>query len=338
MMHIAVFLDRDGTINEQMGYINHLDRFILLPDTAAAILRINESGLKTVVVTNQSGAARGYFPADLIDQVHHKMCRLLEEEGAFLDGIYACIHAPSAAGEGGGCDCRKPGIGLMLQAAHELNLDLERSYVVGDRFTDVETARNAGAKAVLVLTGYGRGELEFLGSTSRVKPDFVAEDLSEAVDWILSDAGIQKNEVKTPKKPQRSQRPQRKPNGGLAEIDSLSNKIIGLAIETHRQLGPGLLESTYQQSLAYELSRNNIPFELEKKIPVAYKSVNIDCAYRADMVVDNKILLELKSVDRLLPIHEAQVLTYLKLSGLRLGMLINFNVTLLKHGIKRIIL
>ena len=124
----------------------------------------------------------------------------------------------------------------------------------------------------------------------------------------------------------------------MVGIDRLSNKIIGLAIETHRQLGPGLLESAYQQSLAYELSKNAIPFELEKKIPVMYKSVNIDCAYRADMVVDNKILLELKSVDRLLPVHEAQVLTYLKLSGLRLGMLINFNVTSLKRGIRRIIL
>lgn len=187
-MNVAVFLDRDGTINEEMGYINHTDRFVLLPGVAAAIRRINESGLKAVVVTNQSGAARGYFPRELIDEVHHKMGCLLEEEGAFLDGIYTCTHAPPGEGKSGGCDCRKPAIGLMQQAAQELELDLLRSYVVGDRFRDVEMARNAGAKAVLVLTGYGKGELEFLGSSSKVQADFVAADLEEAVDWILSDA------------------------------------------------------------------------------------------------------------------------------------------------------
>ena len=186
-MNLAVFLDRDGTINEEMGYINHLERFVLLPGTAAAIRRINESGLKAVVITNQSGAARGYFPVELIDQVHKKMQGLLQEKGVHLDGIYTCVHAPQGEGEGGGCDCRKPDTGLMRQAAEDLQLELTRSYVVGDRFKDVEMARNGGAKAVLVLTGYGRGELEFLGSTSRVKPDFIAEDLSDAVDWILSD-------------------------------------------------------------------------------------------------------------------------------------------------------
>jgi D-glycero-D-manno-heptose 1,7-bisphosphate phosphatase len=186
-MHRAVFLDRDGTINEEMGYINHLDRFIMLPGVAEAIRRIKESGVKVVVVTNQSGAARGYFSLELIDRVHQKMCRLLEEEGVFLDGIYACVHGPSGEGVGGDCDCRKPKIGLMVQAAQELQLDLKSSYVVGDRFKDLEMARNAGAKSVLVLSGYGKGELEFLGPGSRVQPDFIASDLTEAVEWILAD-------------------------------------------------------------------------------------------------------------------------------------------------------
>jgi D-glycero-D-manno-heptose 1,7-bisphosphate phosphatase len=186
-MNTAVFLDRDGTINEEMGYINHVDRFALIPGAAVAIRSINESELKAVVVTNQSGAARGYFPKELIDQVHQKMSDLLEKEGAFLDGIYTCTHAPPNKEEAGGCGCRKPKIGLMQQAAQEMNLDLEKSYVVGDRFKDVEMARNAGAKAVLVLTGYGRGELGFLGPTRKVEPDYIAEDLSEAVQWILSD-------------------------------------------------------------------------------------------------------------------------------------------------------
>jgi D-glycero-D-manno-heptose 1,7-bisphosphate phosphatase len=143
--------------------------------------------LKAVVITNQSGAARGYFPKELIDQVHQKMSGWLEEEGALVDGIYTCTHAPPSKGESGGCGCRKPKIGLMKQAAQELSLDLEKSYVVGDRFKDVEMARNAGAKAILVLTGYGKGEIEFLGPSSKVQADFVAEDLAEAVEWIFSD-------------------------------------------------------------------------------------------------------------------------------------------------------
>ena len=185
--HVAVFLDRDGTINEEMGYINHLDRFVLIPGAAAAIRRINESGLKAVVVTNQSGAARGYFPVELIGRVHQKMSRMLKQAGAFLDGIYTCVHAPVDGEQTGGCDCRKPKVGMMIQAAGELQLDLRRSYIVGDRLKDVQMAQNAGIKAVLVLTGYGKGELEFLAPTSPVHPDYVAEDLSAAVEWILGD-------------------------------------------------------------------------------------------------------------------------------------------------------
>jgi D-glycero-D-manno-heptose 1,7-bisphosphate phosphatase len=188
-MNVAVFLDRDGTINEEMGYINHIDRFILLPGAAEAIRRINESGMKAVVVTNQSGAARGYFPLELIDQVHNKLHQLLKAEGAFLNGIYTCVHAPPEKGEVGGCDCRKPKIGLMLQAAHELQIDLGRSYVVGDRLKDIVMARNGGAKAILVLTGYGKGEQDFLAA-SKVQPDFVAANLAEAVDWLLSDLSV----------------------------------------------------------------------------------------------------------------------------------------------------
>ena len=187
-MDVGVFLDRDGTINEEMGYINHLDRFVLLPGAAAAIRRINQSGLKAVVVTNQSGVARGYFPAELIDLVHRKMRGLLKEEGAFLDGIYTCTHGPKKRGTSGSCDCRKPRISLMEQAAAELKLDLRRSYVVGDRFKDIEMARNAEAKAILVLTGYGKGEFEFLGPRSKVQPDYVANQLADAVEWILADA------------------------------------------------------------------------------------------------------------------------------------------------------
>ena len=111
-----------------------------------------------------------------------------------------------------------------------------------------------------------------------------------------------------------------------------------MAIEVHRNLGPGLLESVYQQCLAYELSKANIKFEMEKAIPIKYKKVNIDCAFRADFIVDNKIILELKTVEEIIPIHEAQLLTYLKLTEIKLGVILNFKVKLLKDGIKRMVL
>jgi D-glycero-D-manno-heptose 1,7-bisphosphate phosphatase len=176
----AVFLDRDGTINEEMGYINHLSRFRLLPEAAPAIRRLNDAGLPVVVVTNQSGAARGYFPATLVDEVHGRMQALLAQAGARVDAIYDCRHAPDA-----GCACRKPQPGLLLQAAQDLNLDLRRSYLVGDRYKDIETAANAGVQGILVLTGYGLGEYEHFHAQSQSKPVHVAQNLLEAVDFIL---------------------------------------------------------------------------------------------------------------------------------------------------------
>jgi D-glycero-D-manno-heptose 1,7-bisphosphate phosphatase len=182
MSQPAVFLDRDGTLNEEMGYINHPSRFVLLPQAIPAIRRLNDAGLKVVVVTNQSGAARGYFPAALVDEVHGHLKQLLAAGGARLDGIYACLHGPDEA-----CACRKPKPALMQQAARHLDLDLTRSYLVGDRYKDIETAANAGAKGILVLTGYGRGEYEYLRHTQPVQPVQVAPDLEAAVEWILAD-------------------------------------------------------------------------------------------------------------------------------------------------------
>ena len=182
MSHPAVFLDRDGTINEEMGYINHLSRFRLLPQAAPAIRRLNEAGFKVVIVTNQSGAARGYFPAALVNEVHAHLKTLLATEGARLDGIYVCLHAPEA-----NCACRKPLPTLIQQAARDLDLDLARSYAVGDRYRDVETAANAGVQGILVLTGYGQGEYDYLGAAQKVQPVRVSLDLGDAVRWILQD-------------------------------------------------------------------------------------------------------------------------------------------------------
>lgn len=121
-------------------------------------------------------------------------------------------------------------------------------------------------------------------------------------------------------------------------FDELSNKVIGCALEVHRNLGPGLLESTYEQCLAYELKRVNIAFKIQHPLPVKYKEIKINCGYRVDLLVDDKIILELKAIDKLLPIHEAQLLTYMRLAGIPTGLLINFNVRLLKNGIKRMVL
>ena len=183
----AVFLDRDGTINEQMGYVNHLSRFQLLPGVARAIRSLNEAGLPVVVVTNQSGLARGYFPESLLEAVHAELHRLLAREGAHLDGLYICPHHPEAREERFrlDCNCRKPRTGLLERAAAELGLDLGRSYMVGDRWSDLRCGAAVGATTVLVLTGYGRGDLAYVGPGQPVQPDHVAEDLEQAAAWIL---------------------------------------------------------------------------------------------------------------------------------------------------------
>jgi GxxExxY protein len=125
---------------------------------------------------------------------------------------------------------------------------------------------------------------------------------------------------------------------GPRENDLLTEKILGFAIEVHRQLGPGLLESAYEECVCYELSQSGIGFRRQVPLPVVYKSIRLDCGYRIDIVVEDQVILELKTVERLMPIHEAQILTYLKLSGLRTGLLLNFNSAVLKDGMRRIML
>ncbi len=187
MARPAVFLDRDGTINEQMGYINHISRFILLEKAAAGIRMLNDAGIPVVVISNQSGLARGYFPAALLDRVNAKMKSDLAGEGARVDGIYCCPHHPDArvAGMAVKCECRKPRPGMLHQAAVDLDLDLERSYVVGDRWSDLKAAAAVGAKGILVLTGYGRGDLEYIGPEQEIQPDYIAADLVSAAEWVV---------------------------------------------------------------------------------------------------------------------------------------------------------
>lgn len=183
----ALFMDRDGTLTEEVGYVNHPRRLRLLPRSAAAVRRLNEAGIAAVVVTNQAGLARGYFGPEVLDAVNETLLALLKREGAQLDGLYVCPHHPTE-GEPpwrADCDCRKPRPGLLRRAAAELGLDLAASAVVGDKGSDLATARAVGARAILVLTGYGLGEWEYRRASLPTQPDYVAEDLLDAAEWMI---------------------------------------------------------------------------------------------------------------------------------------------------------
>ena len=183
----AVFLDRDGTINEQMGYINHLSRFRVLPRVGDAIRLLNENGFLAIVLSNQSGVARGYFPIELVYDVHARLSQYLEERGARMDGIFFCPHYPngSVAEYAQVCDCRKPKTGLIDQALNNFDIDISRSYMIGDRWTDLEFAERCNLTGILVKTGYGLGDLQYILPGKGIKPALIAEDLFDAVQWIV---------------------------------------------------------------------------------------------------------------------------------------------------------
>lgn len=190
MTRRAVFIDRDGTISEEVGYINHPSRFRLFPYAASAIKLLNDRGWLAVIITNQAGVARGYFSETMIQTVHGNLQQNLRDNGAHVDAIYYCAHHPSV-GEPPyrqDCDCRKPKPGLVNRAASELDIALGQSWMVGDRYSDIELARNAGVHAALVLSGYGRGEWESQSASWKYQPDLVSENLLEAVTAITASA------------------------------------------------------------------------------------------------------------------------------------------------------
>ncbi len=188
MARPAVFIDRDGCLTEEVGYVNHIDRLLLLPHSAAAIRKLNAARVPAVLVTNQAGAARGYFPFGLIDKVHRRLEELLAAEGARLDGIFFSPFVKGASCPPFNFDheWRKPGGGMIGQAAADLDLDLARSFMIGDKITDVELIHRVGGRGVFVLTGYGKGDLENFGAQWRDRPDFIAAHVEDAVDWILA--------------------------------------------------------------------------------------------------------------------------------------------------------
>ena len=183
----AVFLDRDGTLSEEIGYVNHPARFVVYPWAAAAVRLLNQAGFATVVLTNQSGVARGYFSEELVGLVHQKLREEITRGGGRLDAIYYCPHHPEGRVEAyrQHCRCRKPDTGMIERAAAELELDLSRSFVVGDRYLEVEMARRAGLPCVFVLSGYGLGEYDYQRHTWSHLPTTVVPDVLAAAKEIV---------------------------------------------------------------------------------------------------------------------------------------------------------
>lgn len=179
----AVFLDRDGTIAHEVGYVNHPDRFRLYAFAPRAVRILREAGWRVFVVTNQSGIARGYFTEEILAEVHRRLEEGLARAGTAVDAIYFCPHLPSGEES---CSCRKPRPGMLHRAAEEFGVDLGRSWVVGDMISDVEMGRVVGACTVLLKTGYGLGQIAYQSDRWRVRPDFVCENLLDAARLIAS--------------------------------------------------------------------------------------------------------------------------------------------------------
>jgi len=175
----AVFLDRDGTINEEVNYLSKPEDFRLLPRAAAAIRLLRRHGWLAIVVTNQSGVARGYFAAEDVLAIHERMRRDLARARARLDAVYSCPHHPDDR-----CECRKPGTLLFRQAARDWDLDLSSCCFVGDKLSDLWPGKELGGVTVLVLTGYGPREQE-MARQQGLTPDYVAADLYAAAKWIV---------------------------------------------------------------------------------------------------------------------------------------------------------
>lgn len=183
----AVFLDRDGTLNEEVGYVYDSAQFRLYEYAAQAVRLINEAGWLAIVVTSQAGIARGIYTERFLTELHEQMTTDLSLAGATIDAIYYCPHHPTdgEAPYRQECNCRKPKPGMLKRAAEELNVDLSASVVIGDRFRDWGMAQAVGARGVLVLTGYGQGEWERDKDAWPQQPDHVAENVLEAVRWVI---------------------------------------------------------------------------------------------------------------------------------------------------------
>lgn len=187
-MNKTIFIDRDGTINEEMGYINHVERFKIFDFVPEAIRLFNEDGYKVIVITNQSGVARGYFSEALLQEVHAYLLQKLNKQNARIDKIYYCPHHPTEGKKEYriDCSCRKPKTGMIEQAQRDFDIDLSRSYMIGDRFKDIEFGHKMGLNTIFVLTGYGKGEYTYQRSHWPIQPDMICENLYEAALRLTS--------------------------------------------------------------------------------------------------------------------------------------------------------
>ena len=174
-----VILDRDGTLIREYGYLRDPRKVELLPGVVVGLRRMQRMGLGLVVITNQSGVGRGYFTEKILARIHHRMVSLLSAHGIELDGIYHCPHTPEAR-----CTCRKPRLGMLRQAAHDLGFVMCRSIIIGDKECDIRLGRNAGATSILVRTGYGAEIEKDAGLMRRLRHDAIVDDLGKAAEWI----------------------------------------------------------------------------------------------------------------------------------------------------------
>jgi len=192
MARFGVFLDRDGTVTEEIGYVNDPRRLRLIPSSAEAIALLNAKGIPAILATNQAGVARGYFKHEMIGACHERLEVMLAALGAKLDGIFYCPHHPSV-GEPPyrqECDCRKPKPGMLLKAAEQFGINLQASYVIGDKASDLEVAKVVGAHPLLVRTGYGEGEIGLFSGNWKVEPEGIFLNLFEAVNYIIEKEDI----------------------------------------------------------------------------------------------------------------------------------------------------
>jgi len=182
----AVFLDRDGTINEDVGYPGHFSQINMFPYSFDAVRKINKAGFLVVIITNQSGIGRGFFTEQNLHDLHHKIKAAFSKHKAYFDAIYYCPHYLSSSNPlyRKDCSCRKPNPGMALRAAADLNIDLKNSYMIGDKVEDVLFALNANVSPILVLTGFGQKSQAKLKERG-IQSAYVAQNLLEAVDWIL---------------------------------------------------------------------------------------------------------------------------------------------------------
>jgi D-glycero-D-manno-heptose 1,7-bisphosphate phosphatase len=192
---IAVFLDRDGVINEEVNYLCKPEDCVLITSAAEAINILNKNEILAIVVTNQAGVARGYFSETDVDNLHQYMQVVLSTTESHIDRFYYCPHHPS---EGLGdylvnCDCRKPEAGMLYQAGVDFGINLEESYLIGDKYSDIFAGQKAGCKTILVTTGHGSKELT--SQKFNTQPDYIATHILDAVLWILKDIALESSSI-----------------------------------------------------------------------------------------------------------------------------------------------